>query len=277
MITGDFERHLDLNLAGVRFEIDPVNSRHMALRLAGYEGKLEIVGISPESKCSAQVRAPLAPAFFLRMTPEDIREEKELTIQTWEKRNVEFPEVDDSYFEFTALHKKVLPVLIDHQIIHLHGSAVCVNGQGFLFTAPSGTGKSTHARLWRERFGEEVVMINDDKPLIRFLDNEILICGSPWTGKHDLGRQIAAPLRAIVKLRRGEVNEIRHLSKAEAFKELYLQTYQFKEKEKMQVAMSLLAKLIEQIPCFSLSCNMDPNAAEIARAGIDKDWNGLSR
>ena len=277
MKTGDTGRRLNLNLAGVRFEIDSVNSEHMGARLARYEGCPENAGASPDSKSGTLISANLAPAIFLQMTPEDIRKEKDLTIQSWQKHGIEISDIHDSYYEFTALLEKILPILIDHQIIYMHGSAICVNGQGFLFTAPSGTGKSTHARLWRERYGEEIVMINDDKPLIRLINNEIFICGSPWNGKHNLGNQIAAPLRGIVRLRRGNINEIRDLSKAEAFKELYLQTYRFKKKEKMQTVMSLLARIIEQVPCYALSCNMDPEAAEVARAGIDKGWTAEKR
>ena len=249
-------------LAGVRFEIEPVDAAPLARRLAGYE--------LPSSETDgASVDGNDAPPVFVRMTKEDVEKEKELTLRYWEKEGLSIPDVDDSYFEYTALHKKVLEELIGCQVLHLHGSAICVNRQGYLFTAPSGTGKSTHARLWRERFGEEVIMINDDKPLIRVEKEEIYLCGSPWNGKHGLGRQVEVPLRAIVKLRRGDRNRIAPLDHAASFRELYLQTYHFEDKEKMQAALGLIAQIIERVRFYDLRCNMEPEAADVARKGIE--------
>lgn len=265
-------RTLSLNLAGVRFEIDPINRERMALRIAGYEDTPKNVGSMPGSIGGAQSGATDAPAISVRITPDEIRAEKEYIIDYWRQREVRFPDDDESYFEFTALQKKVLPALIDHRILYLHGSAICVNRQGYLFTAPSGTGKSTHVRLWRERFGDEVITINDDKPLIRVENDEIYLCGSPWNGKHGIGCQMEVPLRAIVKLRRGNSNRIEPLSTAEAFRELYLETYHFEEKEKMQAVMAMLGQIIERIPCYSLHCNMESDAAETARAGIETKY-----
>lgn len=257
---------ISIFLAGVRFEIEPVNEVLLAARLAGYEA------ISPGNDGASNVGID-APTVSLRMTPGDIREEKKLTLRYYEQKGLDAPKFDDSYYEFTALHKKALEELINYQVLHLHGSAICVNRQGYLFTAASGTGKSTHARLWRERFGEEVIMINDDKPLVRVEKDEIYLCGSPWRGKHGLGCQIEVPLRAIIRLRRGETNEIKALSKKDAFRELFLQTYHFDDKAKMQEVFELLAQIIERIPLYSLRCNMEPEAAETARSGIDAWYN----
>jgi len=153
----------------------------------------------------------------------------------------------------------------------MHGSAVALNGQGYLFTAPSGTGKSTHTKLWRVQFGDEVCMINDDKPLLRFTEDEIYLCGSPWNGKHGLGSAVEVPLCGIVRLRRGETNEIEPMSQAAAVKELYLRTYRFKDREKMQIVMELIGRIVEKVPCYSLRCNMKPEAAEVARRGVTGD------
>lgn len=112
-------------------------------------------------------------------------------------------------------------------------------------------------------------MINDDKPLVRVEKNEIYLCGSPWKGKHGLGRQMEVPLRAVVKLRRGERNRIRPLGSSAAFRELYLQTYHFEDKGRMQAALDLLAQIIERVPCYDLCCNMEPEAAGAAREGIE--------
>ena len=84
-----------------------------------------------------------------------------------------------------------------YDTILFHGSAVAVDGIGYLFTAKSGTGKSTHTRLWRELFGERAVMLNDDKPLIKVSENGIIVYGTPWDGKHRLSTNTFVPLKGI--------------------------------------------------------------------------------
>ena len=79
-----------------------------------------------------------------------------------------------------------------------------MDGQAVLFTAKSGTGKSTHTKLWRDLFGERAVMVNDDKPLLRILKDGVLVCGTPWDGKHRLSTNCALPLKAICILERGK-------------------------------------------------------------------------
>ncbi len=248
-------------LAGFRVEIESVNYNLLAVRLAGY--------MSLPSGNSSVYRSEM-PVIRIRMRQDEIDDEKAETLRCWESEGIEIPNVDDSYYEFLALRKKALKELAECHVLYLHGSAICVNRQGYLFTAPSGTGKSTHVRLWRERFEDEVIVVNDDKPLIRVENDEIYLCGSPWNGKHGLGCQMEVPLRAIVKLRRGETNCITPLSSAEAFRELFLQTHHFEDKEKMQAVMAMLAGIIERTQCYSLQCNKELNAAEVARAGIEE-------
>ena len=245
-----------LALAGVRTEIYPVYREQMEKRLAGYgDGPL------PEN----------APVITVRTSPEEIEAEKERTIQCWIRTGMEIPEAGGDYFEMTAVLRRVLEEILQYGVLYIHGSAICMDGRGYLFTAPSGTGKSTHARLWKERFGDRVTVINDDKPLVRVSEDGIFLCGSPWNGKHGIGCQMEAPLRAVVRLRRGEKNEIRPISTTEALKELYLQTLRFRDAEKMQMVLQLLGAILENVPCYGLTCTMDPDAAETARRGLEKD------
>ena len=80
-----------------------------------------------------------------------------------------------------------------------------MDGEAYIFTAVSGTGKSTHAMLWREVFGERVRMINDDKPLIRITpEGKAVVYGTPWDGKHHLSKNSAFPLKAICWLTRAK-------------------------------------------------------------------------
>ena len=149
-----------------------------------------------------------------------------------------------------------------------HGSCIAVDGEGYLFNAPSGTGKSTHTRLWREAFGERAVMVNDDKPLIAVRENEIRIYGTPWNGKHHLGENISVPLKAICVLKRGEENNLTKIDKALAYPTLLGQAYRPRDAEKLGKLLSLLDKLGDKVSLFELYCNMSPEAAEVAYCGM---------
>ena len=99
----------------------------------------------------------------------------------------------------------------------LHSSAVVMDGYAYLFSAPCGTGKSTHTSLWRKTFGEDrVLMLNDDKPALRLEDGRWYAYGTPWSGKHGLATNICVPLKGICILERGTENQIRQISAREA-------------------------------------------------------------
>ena len=98
--------------------------------------------------------------------------------------------------------------MISYDTILFHGSVIAVDGIGYLFTAKSGTGKSTHTRLWREYFGDRAAMVNDDKPLLKITDSSVIAYGTPYNGKHRLGTNISVPLKAICILTRAADNHI---------------------------------------------------------------------
>ncbi len=238
-----------LGLAGVRVLVKPVYGDLLAQWVAGYGDS----GLPSD-----------APQVMVSMTPDDIADAREKTLRVMHEQGIDMPDVSDDYYEYVALMEKVLEQLVEQGVIYLHGSAICMDGNGYLFTAPSGTGKSTHARIWRERFGDRVQMINDDKPLIRATDDGFFLCGSPWNGKHGLGCQMEAPLRGIIRLRRGETNVMEPMRAFDALKELYLQGHLFSDKRKMKICMEMIGKIIETVPCYSLRCNMEPEAGETA-------------
>jgi serine kinase of HPr protein (carbohydrate metabolism regulator) len=107
--------------------------------------------------------------------------------------------------------------LMRYNGLRIHASAVEVDGKAYLFSANSGTGKSTHTRLWREVFGDRAVMVNDDKPFLRMTEGAVMVYGSPWNGKHGLGCNLSVPLKAVCILERGEENRIEKISAKQAF------------------------------------------------------------
>ena len=175
------------------------------------------------------------------------------------------------FLEKNAVHALLADRLVAFDVLLMHGSALCMDGQAYIFTAPSGTGKSTHARLWREAFGHRVWMINDDKPLLRVENGGVTVYGSPWDGKHRLSRNAKAPLKAVVSLRRKEENLLEPLSKEEAFPVLMSQCYRPRNPAVMARVISLEKTILDLAEFYRLSCNMSPEAAQVAYRGMNPE------
>lgn len=170
------------------------------------------------------------------------------------------------FLELTAVHEKMTLALLPHNVFLVHGSALCMDGRAYVFTAPSGTGKSTHARLWREVYGNRVRMINDDKPYIRYdaAERTFLVCGSPWRGKHGLGSNMEAPLGGICILHRAGENSMKRIPAEEALPELLPQIYRPSGREDMVRTLAFTGSLLDQIPVYTMRCNMELSAARLS-------------
>ena len=173
-------------------------------------------------------------------------------------------QVSDAYLETLAVYRQIAERMPSFGVFLCHGSAISANGLGYIFCAPSGTGKSTHARLWRELLGSRAFMINDDKPLIRVTDEGALVYGTPWNGKHHLSRNTSAPLRAVCLLQRAEENRIQPIGALEAMPGLLRQIYRPEGTEAMERTLGLIDGLCRHVKLYRLGCNMDIEAAAIA-------------
>lgn len=174
----------------------------------------------------------------------------------------------DQYLETLAIYRKIAVEMLRHDTLLFHGSAISVDGEGFLFTAKSGTGKSTHTRLWREMFGDRAVMVNDDKPLLKIEDDRVMVCGTPWNGKHCLGTNIMVPLKGLCILTRAEENHIQRISASEAMPMLLQQSFRPADPVAVAKLLGLLEKMAQRVGLYRLGCNMDPEAAAVAYQGM---------
>lgn len=175
----------------------------------------------------------------------------------------------NGYLETLAIYRKIANQMLDHDTLLFHGSAISVDGEGYLFTAKSGTGKSTHTGYWRQLFGERAVMVNDDKPLLRVMEDHVLVCGTPWNGKHFLGTNICVPLKGICILSRAEENQIRPLPVEEALPMLIQQSHRPKDPVGLSKVLGILDKLTKRTGLYALGCNLDPQAAMVAYRGMN--------
>lgn len=203
----------------------------------------------------------LQEGIFISVTEEEI-----------ERENVFAEPFPKGYLESLAIYRKISEAALAYDTFLFHCSAIAVDGEAYLFTAPSGTGKSTHTRLWREYFGTRAVMINDDKPLIRMEGDAFYVYGTPWDGKHRLSTNQRAPIRAICILERGEVNRAERISPAEAYPSLYRQIYRpQKEREKMLKTLNLLRAVTEHLPLYRLQCDISQGAVIAAWEAFHQD------
>ena len=198
------------------------------------------------------------PDFEVKITDRDIEAERR-TI------NADFP---GGWIEVSAVYRKIAERMPEYGIFMLHGSAIAVDGEGYLFTAKSGTGKSTHTKLWRELLGDRAVMVNDDKPFIRVTDGDARIYGSPYSGKEGLNTNMSVPLRAICVLERSETNRIRQVDFSDVYPILVQQTYHPSDREMFNRTLELLDRLSQHVRIYRLACNKDLEAAEVSYSAM---------
>ncbi len=147
--------------------------------------------------------------------------------------------------------------------IVLHASCIEYQGRGIAFSAPSGTGKSTHVRLWEEN-KEGTRVINDDAPIIRIIDGKPIVYGSPWSGSSDKFLNMSAPLSSIVLLEQAKENSIRPLNALEALTGVMPRLLlPYHDSKMMELSASTFEQIISMVPVYSLGCRPDAEAVEL--------------
>lgn len=209
-------------------------------------------------------RSDAAPDFSVEIRPEDIDFERGRSAREARAEGRTVHVWPEPYLEELAVYRKIAERMPAYDTILFHGSCVAVDGAAYLFAAKSGTGKSTHARLWRELLGKRAVMVNDDKPLIRIGDEGPVVYGTPWNGKHRLGANIAVPLHALCLLERAEKNRIAPLTPEAARPALLQQVYRPMDPAALEKTLELLERLTGSVKLYRLGCNMDPEAARLS-------------
>ena len=170
----------------------------------------------------------------------------------------------DGYLESLAFFRKFSEILTKRGIILFHSCVVEVNDKAYMFTAPSGTGKSTHASLWLELLGDKAKIINGDKPFVGFEGDIPMMYSTPYMGKEGWGYNGTAPIAGICFIYRSENNTISKITPSNAFAKAYAQTLIPKDTMAATVAMGVLAKLLETVPLYSLGCNISLEAAKLS-------------
>lgn len=240
-----------------------MNTKKITIGIADCAVAAEVMFESTQRLCKEYLCGQNAD-FTVEITPDDIAFEREKSRAEDLAEGKPARALTDAQLEITALQRKIAEKMFDYNTLVFHGSVVAVDGEAYLFTAKSGTGKSTHTALWRQIFGERAVMVNDDKPFLRITQDGVTAYGSPWNGKHGLGSNIAAPLKGICILERGIENSIQEIPAGEALFMLLQQSNRPMDKRKMPIYMELLDTLSRNVRFYRLKCNQLPEAARIS-------------
>lgn len=210
-----------------------------------------------------------APQYAITVTESDIDFERQRANRN-QKEGLPPVVYSDSYLETLALYRKMAEQLVQEDVILMHGAVVAVDDRAYLFTAKSGTGKTTHIRRWLEAFGSRAVVVNGDKPLLRITSEGVTAYGTPWDGKEHLSCNIALPLKAVCILTRSEQNRIERISKKEATPMLLQQLYRPAAPAALAKALALTDRLGSSTALYRLGCNMEPEAALVAYNGMNQ-------
>ena len=213
-----------------------------------------------------------APASFeVAVTPADIAFEREKNDREAAVEGHAPGNFSDEYLETLALYRKIVERLLEWDTLLFHGSCISVDSKAYLFTAKSGTGKTTHTRLWMRQFGDRAVMVNGDKPLLHVTNTGVTVYGTPWDGKEHLSTNTSCPLKALCILTRSKTNHIERISKKEALPMLCQQSYRPCSPIGTQKTLALVDRLGSSVPLYRLGCNMEPEAAQVAYHGMNHE------
>lgn len=220
--------------------------------------RCEIAGLQVEILAGGRTMKQAEPYFVTAEGPADI------TVQCDASKvlanNPEAGDLDTA--EYMGTGTNFARKLLQFDGFQLHSSAVMLDGKAYLFSAPSGTGKSTHTEKWCRLFGAQ--LLNDDKPVLRRHENGWIAYGTPWSGKHDLSVPTGVPLGAIAFLQRGEENQIRRLTAQEAVPLVISQALRYLSAEQMGLQLTLLDRLLAEVPVWMLYCRNDDAAAYLS-------------
>ncbi len=184
------------------------------------------------------------------------------------ERETATPDMTDGYLESICVYRAICRALPPLGGMLLHAALISDGKQGFAFTADSGTGKTTHIRLWQKAFGKEIKIINGDKPLLRRRDGAWYAYGTPWCGKEGWHINACVPLAGICFLRRGETNILRPYPIAEVVTAIFSQIVLPEDPIALTATLELLDDLVSTVPFYELHCTISEEAAHVARRGM---------
>ena len=240
--------------------MDEEHKKHFRMSLAGHIIALNIKYSSTYYFCREYL-SNCEPEIEISITDSDLKFEKEKASEAGHSH-------DERYLELMAVNRKIAEEMPAFDTLLMHGAVVAVGSDAYMFTANSGTGKTTHVRKWIDK-DKSSFILNGDKPLIKITDSQVEACGTPWCGKERLGTNVMVPLKAIILMERSEDNRIERVAFDCIFPGLLAQTYHPKSSEKVRKTMSLLLQLNGKVDFYKYWFNnFKDDAFEVAHSAL---------
>lgn len=211
-----------------------------------------------EKMCRDYLCGEAVPDFTVSITDEDIAAESDGS------------GASPAYLETLAAYRKISTELTKNDGLLMHGVVLETGGSGVAFLADSGTGKTTHMRLWQALLGDKCTVVNGDKPLVRVTDDKVYAYGTPWAGKEFIQTNTKVTLDKICFLERAEENRTVKLEKKDVLARLYSHIYLPRDGSYRLEIFDKLDKIISRADFYTIYCNMDISAAETSYAEIMK-------
>ena len=239
--------------------------------------RIKLAGLPMELRCRYPFSRELCADYLTREEPQavievseqDVAFEREKSLREAVYEGLTPIDYPDDYLESVAAYRKIALEMTKHGAAVFHGAVIAVDGEAYAFTASSGTGKTTHMKLWLRHFGDRALVVNGDKPILRVDGGRVYACGTPWCGKENLNTNVVLPLKAICVLERDAANHIERIGMGDALAVLMQQIYRPAQADAMRRTVQLVGKLGSLVKLYRLGCNMDEAAAVIAYEGMN--------
>lgn len=206
------------------------------------------------------------PDFKIKVTKEDIY--KEYIASGCIKNN-------EINLETLAAYRKIVEKALYYDTILMHGAVIAIGNNSYMFSAPSGTGKTTHIKLWLNNV-DGCYVVNGDKPLIRIQNDKVYACGTPWSGNEHLNKNVITSLKSIVIMERAECNSIEKISFSQVYPYLIQQTFRPRDVEKVKKVLSLLSRLYGKVSFWRFQCNnFNDDCFEVAYNALTNQTNDI--
>ena len=170
----------------------------------------------------------------------------------------------DEYIENICVYREICLCLLNKDAFVMHGAAVGVGAKAYIFTAKSGTGKSTHIALWKKILGDKVYVINGDKPILRYVDDKLYVYGTPWCGKEMWQTNTRAELGGICFLERANENKISALQPIDTVNLIMKQILVPNDAEGVIKTFDMVDKMLKTVKLWKLGCNISAEAAVLS-------------
>lgn len=261
---------VDRILVYIERKFEVINKNNHKKEYIMYNFKIKIADVVILTK----VNYPDTKEFFASfLSDEKVDEEICIEVSDIIKYHELSPDFTEEMCERAALKYKVDRIAVEYGAFPFHASALSYKGEGYVFTALSGVGKSTHARIWRDTYGKDVIMINDDRPYLKVVGDSVYAYSHPQSGKHNIYTNSSCQVKVIGKIIRDERNYVKRISKSDIFPFLVQQTFTMDEPGITSKIIELIKKVLDRVFLYEIHCNMNLDAALSINEQIQLDIN----